>query len=165
VKTVKRAGRYFRVCDPVWADCCDASFAARHGGRWNVPGSFPVLYLSADVDTAKMNAQRVYEGEAFGLYDLNPTARPHLQIVTVKPCEPVDAVTDDGLAALGLPTSYPTEVGHSRCQPVGLRVRDDGGIGIAYQSAARPGGEELALIQLELATKHERLAFTEWYEK
>jgi hypothetical protein len=165
VKTLERSGRYFRVCDPLWVDCCDAGYAARFGARWNAPGSFPVLYLNADIETAKMNAQRVYEGEAFGLYDLNPTARPHLQVVEIAACAPVDAVTDGGLAGLGLPATYPTGIGHGICQPIGQRVHDAGHCGIAYRSAARTGGEELALLRVDLATKHQRLPFAEWYEK
>lgn len=164
MKTTTRKGRFYRVCDPLWSDCCDVSFAERHGGRWNAPGSFPVLYLNADIETAKMNAQRVYEGEAFGLYDLNPTMRPHLQLVDVAACSPVDAVTDEGLTELGLPTTYPTGVGHDVCQPIGRDVQSAGHCGIACRSAARAGGEELALMQFDLATKEQRLAFTEWYE-
>jgi hypothetical protein len=165
VITTPRKGRYYRVCDPLWSDCCDAAFAARHGGRWNAPNTFPVLYLNADIDTAKMNAQRVYEGEAFGLYDLNPTMRPHLQLVEVTACTPIDAVTDDGLTALGLPVTYPDKVGHSVCRPIGKRIQSAGHCGIACRSAARVGGEELALLDLHLATKQDRLPFTEWYEK
>ena len=59
--------------------------------------------------------------------------RPHLQIVDVRACAPVDAITGEGLAELGLP-------------------------------AARAGGEELALMQLDLATKQQRLPFADWYE-
>ncbi len=163
MKTIERGGRYYRVCDPQWTDCCDATFAAHYGGRWNGPDTIPVLYLNADVGTAKANALRVYEGEAFGLFDLNPTARPHLQVLDVDRCSPVDAVTDAGLSDLGLPKTYPIGIGHGVCQAIGERMNAARLCGIAYRSAARAGGEELALIDLALAVKRERRSFREWF--
>src|SRR5271155_1081921 len=148
MRTIQRSGRYYRVCDPLWDDCCDASFSAQYGGRWNAPGSFPVLYLNATVETAKANALRVYDGEAFGLFDLNPTSRPHLQLVDLTRCTPVDAITTDGLADVGLPDTYPTGIDHTVCQPIGQRVYDAEHCGIACRSAAFAEGEELALMHL-----------------
>jgi hypothetical protein len=163
MKTLSRNGRYYRVCDPLWVDCCSAEFAARYGGRWNAPQSFPVLYLNAGVATAKANALRTYDGEAFGLFDLNPTARPHLQIVEIKRHDAVDAVTDEGLRELGLPPTYPCGITHDVCRPIGKKIYDAGHPSIAYRSAALSGGEELALLHLDLATKRSRHPFNEWF--
>lgn len=164
MRTVERGGDYFRVCDPSWADPCDPTFSAKAGGRWNAPGSFPVLYLSADRDTARANARRNFEGEAFTVFDLNPTARPHLQVVVVSTCRPADAVSDAGLLALGLPTTYPKGVGHEVCQPIGAAVRRAGRPGIACRSAAHEGGEELALMDQDaIAGRKKRYVFDEWF--
>lgn len=163
MKTLRRAGRYYRVCDPEWVDCTNAEYAARYGGRWNPPQSFPTLYLNRDIETARANARRTYEGEAFGLFDLNPVARPHLQIVEISPCDAVDAVTEAGVRALGLPADYPANVGHDRCQSIGQRCHDEGAAALASRSAARDDGEELALFELTLAAKRQRLAFDDWY--
>jgi hypothetical protein len=163
VRTIARSGRYYRVCDPSWDDCCDGRYAAEFGGRWNPPSSFLTLYLNRDVETARANAKRIYEGEAFGLFDLNPVMRPHLQVIELTPCEPVDAVTAEGLRALRLPSSYPESVGWNVCQRIGARQHDDGAAGIAARSAALPGGEELALFALDLARKRQRMLFDDWF--
>ena len=163
MKTVARSGRYFRVCDPSWADCCDGRYAAEFGGRWNPPQSFPTLYLNRNVDTARANARRIYEGEAFGLFDLNPVMRPHLQLIELAPCEPIDAISDDGLRELGLTPAYPEGIGWDRCQTIGARAHDAGAVGIAARSAALTQGEELALFALDLARKRQRLLFDDWY--
>ncbi|MGB6986453.1 MAG: RES family NAD+ phosphorylase [Candidatus Aquilonibacter sp.] len=163
MKTIARRGRYYRVCDPSWNDCCDGRFAAEFGGRWNPPQSFPTLYVNRNIETARANARRIYEGEAFGLFDLNPVMRPHLQIVELTPCEPVDAVSDDGLRALGLPATYPDDIGWDVCQPIGVRAHDSGAVGISARSAALAGGEELTLFALALARKRQRILFDLWY--
>ncbi|MEO6913510.1 MAG: RES family NAD+ phosphorylase [Candidatus Baltobacteraceae bacterium] len=163
MKLIRQDGRFFRVCDPSWIDCCDGSYSARFGGRWNPPNSFPVLHLNANLETARANARRVYEGEAFSLMDLNPTARPHLQLLEITRCDAVDAISIDGLEALGLPSDYPRNTGPERCRPIGLNLYEKNVTGIAARSAALDGGKELALMHLQLATKHQRLPFNQWY--
>jgi len=163
VITTKKSGTYYRVCDPLWSNCCDSSFSERSGGRWNPPDAFPVLYLNATIETARANAQKVYDGEAYGLFDLNPVARPHLQVVNLVASNPVDAISLEGLHALGLPGSYPDGIGHDRCQPIGVAVHRAGHIGIACRSAAGPNGEELALFKDGLVTQRQRLSFDDWF--
>lgn len=163
MKTIRRSGRYYRVCDPGWFDCCDTTFSEQFGGRWNSPGTFPVLYLNADVATARANAQHRYDGEAFGLFDLNPTARPHLQIVAVASAPMLDIVTDVGTTDAGLPVTYPVGVTHAACRKIGTAAHKANVAGIACRSAALPGGEELALLHLSLATKGERQTFDDWF--
>lgn len=162
---IKRGGRNYRVCDPTWSDPCDASQAQRFGGRWNAPGSFPVLYLNADIATARANALRRYDGEAFTLWDLNPSERPQLQIVTITACWPVDAVTTAGLRSIGLTDEYPKGASWKACQKIGQRAHDAGMAGVAYRSAALDGGEELALFELRaLKARVQRLRFDEWFK-
>ena len=81
--------------------------AARGGGRWNAPGTFAVLYLCRDVETARANARRLLEGQPFTFDDLLPERLPALVETTVPEARYVDAVTARGLASLELPATYP----------------------------------------------------------
>lgn len=154
-RTLERGGEYFRVADPDWADPLDGSFAARRGGRWNPPDSFPVVYLAATVAVARANVYRKLEGQPFGPEDLEPHAAPVLVTAEVPAADYLDAITDEGLRALGLPARYPTDeegepVGWDRCQPVGRASWDRGDPGIACRSAApamADHDEELAWFQ------------------
>lgn len=155
-RLVRRGGEYFRVADPSWDSPLDGSHALRAGGRWNPPNSFPVVYLNADVSTARANVALRFEGRPFSPEDLDPGEAPVLVSTQVGANDFVDIVTDRGCLAAGLPATYPRERGrripHSRCQPVGQRAWDEGHPGIACRSAARsaPGGsEELAWFQRE----------------
>lgn len=56
-----------------------------------------------------------------------------------------DAVTDDGLAALGLPNTYPRdatgeEITHEVCQLIGVAVKNDDLRGVRPRSAATTDG-------------------------
>lgn len=169
---VDRGGRYVRVADPGWADPLDAGFSARSGGRWNAPGSFGVLYLNATRGVARANVSRLYDGQPYGPEDLDPATAPVLVEVDIDEDAYVDAISDKGLAALGLPQSYPHDgtrgiVPHTVCQPLGAAVFADGEPGIAVRSAA-PGavGEELAWFAHpeRLGPRPARtLPFDEWF--
>ncbi len=163
MKTVRQRGRFYRVCDPTWTNCCDGTFAKQFGGRWNPPNSFEVLYLNADIETARANAALNYEGEAFGLFDLNPTQRPHLQIVTVAPCDAADAISDDGRAQLGLPAKPAAHKGWAACQKVGAAAHAAGLAGVACRSAGCLKGAEFAAFDLRLIAPGERQTFDVWF--
>lgn len=53
-RRVRRGGIFHRLADPDWDDPLDGSYAKVHGGRWNPPESFPVLYLNADENVARV---------------------------------------------------------------------------------------------------------------
>jgi RES domain-containing protein len=152
---VARGGRYLRVADPAWTDPLDGSYAAVRGGRWNPPGSFPVVYLNRDVETARANVRRRFVGQPFGIDDVQPERRPLLVHAEVGEASYVDVITEDGCDAAGLPPSYPlrldgTPVPHAECRPIGQRAWDRDERGIACRSAALeawPPGEELAWFQ------------------
>jgi hypothetical protein len=85
----------------------------------------------------------------------------------------VNAVTDAGLNAVGLPASYPLDgrgriVPHRVCQPIGQRARSAGERGIACRSAtpdAPPrGGEELAYFDRQPLTVDEFQPFADWFQ-
>ncbi|HSD49562.1 MAG TPA: RES domain-containing protein, partial [Actinomycetota bacterium] len=141
--------------------------------RWNPPGSFPVVYLCSAVAVARANVLRRFAGLPYSVLDLLPDRRPILVETDVREHRAVDVVTDAGVRAAGLPTTYPrddagTEVGWDRCQPVGRTGWDQGEPSIACRSAAAPleDGEELAWFvrgrQDRLRVRRRR-SFDEWF--
>jgi RES domain-containing protein len=170
---VEQRGPFNRVADPSWADPLDPSYARRAGGRWNPPMSFGVVYLNADIDTARANVARLFSGFPYGPEDLEPDRGPDLVELEVPPQRYVDALSAAGLHSLGLPVDYPLDetgatVGHATCQPIGARLYDDGELGVAARSAA-PGaghGRELAWFARpgrQPLTPTSRRPFLLWY--
>ncbi len=140
---------WMRVADERWIDPLDPSYAARHGGRWNPPASFPVLYLNRDIHTARAQIRRLLDGSPVDPEDLDP---PWILVIARLPTRQraADAVTDAGLRALGLPVTYPVArngrpVGHRRCREAGARVHDRGLRGVLARSAATPDGTGVEL--------------------
>lgn len=150
--TIRRGGVYLRVADPEWSDPLDGSHARERGGRWNTPGSFPVVYVCRTVAVARANVYRLLAGQPYGPEDLRPNAGPSLVSTMVPEEEYLDVVTDRGCASAGLPTTYPRDEGgnpitHERCRPIGESAWRQGLPGVACRSAAPtapPDGEELA---------------------
>ena len=56
---------WLRVADPAWDDPIDTSHSVVIGGRWNPPGTCAALYLSHDLDTARLQILRLLEGTPF----------------------------------------------------------------------------------------------------
>lgn len=172
LRHLERGGRLHRVADPDWADPLDVTYSRASGGRWNGPGSFGVLYLNATVEVARANIARLYANLPYGPEDLDPDRAPVLVGVDVEAAGYVDAVTEGGLSAMGLPDTYPLDasgevVPHEICQPMGQAAFDDAELGIACRSAA-PGadGEELAWFALPgrvLPTRSDTTSFDDWY--
>lgn len=172
LRHVRRGGTLLRVADPDWVDPLDTAHSKRAGGRWNPPGSFGALYLNVDRVVARANVARLFIGLPYGPEDLDPDTAPALVAVEV-PDEPyVDAISNAGLVALGLPGTYPmaadgSTVPHTACQPVGQRAFDAAEPGIACRSAA-PGarGEEVvwfahpARTALSITATHN---FDDWF--
>lgn len=162
---------WLRVADLDWVDPLDPSFAARRGGRWNPPGSHPTLYLNEDLATARSRVWKLLEGSPVEPDDLDPGF--DLVTATLPRSQDVaDALSDEGVEALGLPTTYPRH-GNGRpvqrdvCQAVGLEVHEAGLRGVHARSAADEGrGRELAWFPAR-TTSHaslvSRQAFREWW--
>lgn len=174
MRRLRRGGVYLRVADPSWDDPLDASHAASAGGRWNPPGSFPVVYLNRDVRVARANVARKFHGRPYGPESLRADEAPILVHATITEDDYVDVVTDAGCLAVGLPVTYPRDgrgrvIGWARCQPVGQEAWDAGEQGMACRSAARGapvGGEELAWLARSdrLPLRQERRQrFDEWF--
>ena len=173
MRRIRRGGAYFRIADPEWAEPLDATHATQRGGRWNPPGSFPVLYLNRDLKTARANVARKFAGLPYGPETLRPGTAPLLIETAVAHADFVDVVTNEGCVAVGLPETYPLyrngrAVGWDRCQPIGLQAWGAGEVGIACRSAATRDrtGEELALFrrpgQVALGVAR-RFLFEEWF--
>jgi hypothetical protein len=170
---LRRAGTYLRVADPDWDNPLEGSYAGARGGRWNAPGSFPVVYLNRDVETARANVRRRFQGQPYQIEDVRPDRLPLLISTELDSNDYVDVVSGAGCAAAGLPRSYPFDaagelVPHDVCQPIGQAAWDDGDPGIACRSAA-PGasrsGEELAWFHRDSTSLivAASTAFKDWY--
>jgi|SRR2546422_10599873 len=174
MRRVRRGGAYFRIADPNWPDPLDASYSVARGGRWNPPGSFPVLYLNRDVHTSRANLRRRFAGLPYGPELLRPEQTPLLVETTVAEADYVDVITDEGCREVGLPTTYPVdthghEIDRGRCQEIGSRAWQAGERGIACRSAATHdrSGEELALFRREGESPlpvNRRLTLREWFQ-
>jgi RES domain-containing protein len=155
MRTVRRGGTYLRVADPAWRNPLDGAHAMRNGGRWNPPGTFPVVYLCESVEVARANVYRLLVDQPYGPEDLRPAAAPVLVATRVPPDRYVDLLSPRGLESAGLPRTYPRDargrrIGWSRSQRVGVAAWEQDHRGIACRSAAPnapEGGEELAWFQ------------------
>jgi RES domain-containing protein len=171
--TVARGGTHHRLTEPSWADPLDTSFARAHGGRWNAPGAFGVLYLNATVALARLQVAHKLAGLPYGVEDLDPSEQHDLVDVDVAAVDALDCVSDTGLRAVALPASYPADdkgrpVSWATCQAVGQRAHEAGLGALACRSAvaaASADDEELGVFDTHLArvTMTARAAFADWY--
>lgn len=150
---------WLRVAKASWIEPLDTSHAKRDGGRWNPPRSHATLYLSEDLATARSQLPRMLDGYPATPEDLDDE---FVLVAATLPSGQVaaDAVSDDGLDALGLPRSYPIyangrPVSHATCQPIGNEVAAQGLRGVRARSAAtRDGsGRELAWFPARASSK------------
>ncbi len=137
---------HFATVKDVARAATDGTFAQRDGGRWNPPGSYPVLYSSCSRDVAIANLQHKYQGRSFQPWELAEDDQEDLHELEIDQDGLIDVVTDAGVAGVGLPTKYPSGVGHATTQPIGLRLYREHRPGIWCRSAAFPTGQEVALF-------------------
>lgn len=142
---------WVRVCLPDWVDPFDPGFAAGRGGRWTPPGSWPTLYLSRDVATARLQVTRLLEGTGVTPGDLTDDAFELVATRLPRRQEAADVVTPEGVAAAGLPPGYPdagdgSRVGHAPCRVIAEEAYRAGLDGVECRSAAsvQGTGRELA---------------------
>ena len=165
---------WWRIADPSWRNPLDPSFAGRHGGRWNPPASFPVLYLNEDRSTARRNLHAFIARWPYGPEDLRDDMGPILVGCVLPRRQAVcDAHSSAGLHAAGLPSTYPlhddgTPVPHHTCRAIGVRAHAAGLRGVHGRSAQTPdgAGRELAWFpasRRSIARGVESLPFTKWF--
>ena len=136
---------WLRVASTNWVDPLDPAWAGTLGGRWNPPNSFATLYLNADVATAQLQIERLCEGTPFSPEDLSDDAYTLVPLRLPGSQRAADAVSAPGLAALGLPASYPLGSGgqlidRAVCQPIGRLVRELRLHGVWCRSAVSSDG-------------------------
>jgi RES domain-containing protein len=136
---------WLRLADPDWTDPVDPSFAHQRGGRWNRPSSFPTLYLNGDLDTARLQIERLLTGSPVRPEDLDDAAYELVAVTLPRSQTCADAVSEEGLKALGLPGTYPISrsgkaVPHQVCQRVGEKVHSIRFRGVWCRSACSPDG-------------------------
>jgi len=165
---------WLRVAKASWIDPLDTTHARHNGGRWNPPRSHPALYLNEDLATARAQLPRMLDGYPATPEDLDDefvlvaATLPSGQMVA-------DAVSDHGLEAIGLPTSYPTHpngrpVRHATCQPIGAGLAEQGLRGVRARSAATKdgSGRELAWFPARASSKAtpvgESLPLHQWWD-
>jgi hypothetical protein len=154
VKLLQPPAIFWRVADPEWADPFDGAHSMRSGQRWNARGSFPIVYLNANMATATANARRLLDATAALGIDIDDFESSQLPVAVpcaVPECVVLDVVSDAGCGDLGLEVTYPLDaageiVAHSVCQPMGTAAWEQGLDGIACRSAALVSseGRELA---------------------
>lgn len=166
--------RWWRIARPEWVDPLDPGHAQRHGGRWNPPGSFPTLYLNEDIVTARLNLRLFIESWPYEPEDLRDDSGPLLVAATLPRRQRVlDAHTRQGVAAVGLPASFPFDdhgrlVTHQVCQEIAVNVKDRGLRGVRARSARAPdgAGRELAWFPATVRSRARCtgiLAFETWF--
>ncbi len=142
---------WLRVASPHWFNAMDPAWAGSQGGRWNPPNSFQTLYLNADVQTAQLQIERLCEGVPFSPEDISDDAYTLVLLRLPTSQRAADAVSVQGLAALGLPSSYPLDIDgnvidRAVCQPIGTQVRELrlNGVWCRSTASADGRGRELA---------------------
>ncbi len=165
---------WYRVADPGWIDPLDPSPAGGVGGRWNPPGSFPALYLNADIVTARLNVRLFVAGWPYEPEDLRDDTAPILVGAELPRDQDVaDIHTPAGVSAAGLPATYPVDrsgnvVPHTRCQPIGRAARADGLRGLRCRSARTldGAGRELAWFPATSRSRPSEVSrepFSRWF--
>jgi hypothetical protein len=154
-------------------DPLDTSYSKERGARWNAPDSFGVLYLNRDERMARVQVAHRLAGHPYGIEDLDPAEQHDLVTVELPRAVRVDCVTDQGLAAVGLPPSYPLDsggglVGYDVCRAVGQQAYDGGRTGVACRSAAAGAeshDEELAVFDThtDSVKMTGRRPFADWF--
>ena len=168
------AHHWLRICDQAWTDPLDDSFAQRRGGRWNPPRSWRTLYLNEDVVTARLNLTAFVAAWPYEPEDLRSATGPTLAVARLPRDQwVVDVHSPAGVAAVGLPSTYPHDasgdlVSHRRCRDIGERSKGEGFRGVRCRSAQAPrgAGREVAWFPATSRSRAhlvERISFDEWY--
>jgi RES domain-containing protein len=128
-------GDAFRHLPPAY-DPLSARGARIHGGRWNPPDSFAVLYLGLDRRTVVDEFERLARRQRRDPADFLPRAfyRYDLTLQSV-----LDLRDADALEAIGLSSAELTSDQLEACQRVGRAAHNAGREGILAPSAAGDG--------------------------
>jgi RES domain-containing protein len=125
----------YRVVRAGWSDPLDATFSRRAAdNRWNT-AAFAALYCCCGPGIARAVTRDVLRFAGVEVEDLQPAYRPRLVAVGWAG-EVVDALTPGGLAAAGLPATYPEGVAKSLTRELAAGWRAAGAEGVVARSAS-----------------------------
>jgi RES domain-containing protein len=138
---VEFVGQAFRHTGPLYGPL-ETAGARTHGGRWNPPNSFPVLYLALSVDTAAAEFFRTAERQGMPADHLLPRRLHRYEVRLVALLE---LRSSPSLAAVGLDELAVQQINSRPCQQVGEAAHHLGFEGIWAPSASGVG-EVLAVF-------------------
>jgi len=152
-------GEAFRHMGPGYGPL-DAEGARIHGGRWNPPNSFPVLYFALGRDTAGAEFYRVATRQGMPPENLLPR---HLHRYRVRLARVADLSDSKALEQVGLSLADVRADDLSRCQAVGDAAHYLGFEAVQSPSATG-AGEVLAVFfdRLGPGSAVEPLDFEVW---
>jgi hypothetical protein len=173
--TVQVQGTMFRTIPHSSQTPLSADFNYNLGSRWNEPGTYPVLYMSASVAAARAYVE--WQSDYFGLLwaDMAPEDQPDLLVLTIE-ASCADVASDSGLTFYGLPKTYP--IGYlgpeawTITRPIGASIYEAGWPGLVTRSATLTSwsGPMSEWAEVALFTEKapapllvDRLAYRDWY--
>ena len=99
------AGRWYAVGDPRR----DMTSLDVSGSSWTPANSFPVIDLVDSFEGARSLFREFFRGLPYNERNIRPHAGPDLVVFDIQQLEALDAFTDAGCVALGLPASFPLD--------------------------------------------------------
>ncbi len=118
--------------------------ARLHGGRFNPPGSFPVLYVCQSRPCAVAELKRLGERQAIGVEGLLPRALYRYEIVLEAV---LDLRNEEVRAHIGLGLDVLTGPDWTTCQQVGLAAHALGASGVNAPSTTGVGDVLAIFVQ------------------
>jgi RES domain-containing protein len=117
-----------------------------HGGRWNPPDSFPVLYLATTLESVIAEFYRLAERAARPPEDLLPR---HLRLYHVELQRVLDLSDEGNRLTIGVSSTEIRAENTARCQAIGDAAHYAGFEAVLAPSATRVG-ESLAIFSARL---------------
>ncbi len=125
----------YRVVRAGWADPLDPGFSQRRPDRrWNT-AAFPALYCCCSPRVARAVARDLFRFAGVELEELAPAFRPRL-VELAWWGRVVDVASARGVAAAGLPTSYPRGVEKEATRERAVEWHRAGAQGVVCRSAS-----------------------------
>jgi len=137
------AGEGWRQLSPRY-DPLSGEGARIHGGRFNPPGSYPVLYICLSRPCAVAELQRFGTRQAIGVEGLLPRSLYRYEIALDRV---LDLTNDDVRASVGLGLDVLAGPDRTACQELGSTTHALGAQGICSPSATGVGDVLAVFVQ------------------
>jgi RES domain-containing protein len=131
-----------------------------HGGRFNPPGSFPVLYLCQSRPCVVAELQRLGERQVIGVEGLLPRMLYRYEVTLDRV---LDLTVDEVRAEVGLSLDILTGPDLTTCQELGVTLHALGAQGIKSPSATGVGEVLAVFVQLIGLGRLEPHLAEEWH--